>query len=96
MLTAAQFVPVRKPLDEAETLPPSCYHSEEFYELEVRKIFRKQWILMGRTEEWKEQGEFISYERFGIPFFIVRDQSGGLRAFANSCRQSLNTIPPDR
>ncbi len=92
MLTAAQFDPVRKPLDEAETLPPSCYHSEEFYDLEVRNIFRKQWILMGRSEEWKEQGAFIAYERFGIPFFIVRDQSGRLRAFANSCRHRGSQI----
>ena len=92
MIDATQFGPVRRPLDEAQTLPPLCYYSAEFYELEVRNIFRKQWILMGRVEEWKEAGSFTAYERFGVPFFITRDQTGGLRAFSNSCRHRGSQI----
>ena len=92
MLAAAQFDPVRRRLEEAETLPPLCYHSAEFYDLEVRNIFLKKWILMGRADEWKEPGSFTAYERFGVPFFITRDQHGRLRAFSNSCRHRGSAI----
>jgi choline monooxygenase len=92
MITADQFHGVRKPLPEAETLPPSCYTSQEFYDLEVQSIFRKKWILLGRADEWKEPGAFKCYNRFGIPFFIVKDQNGRIRAFANSCRHRGSEI----
>ena len=42
------YARVRKPLLEAETLPPSCYTSHEFYEREVSNIFLKSWNLIGR------------------------------------------------
>jgi choline monooxygenase len=86
MITADQVSAVRKPLEDAATLPPLCYYSPEFYELEVQNIFRKKWLLMGRVDEWKEPGSYKSFNYFGIPFFIVKDQSGVIRAFANSCR----------
>ena len=88
----AQFSAVRKKLDEAETLPPVCYHSPEFYDLELRHIFRTKWILMGRSDEWQEPGCFTAYERFGVPFFITRDQGGRLRAFSNTCRHRGSQI----
>ena len=91
-LDPSQFGAVRKPLAEAETLPPACYHSAEFYALELERIFRKKWILMGRQDEWQEPGCYTAYERFGIPFFIARDHDGRLRAFANSCRHRASQI----
>jgi len=92
MIAATQFDPVRTRLEEAETLPPLCYHSAEFYDLEVQNIFRKKWILMGRSDEWKDPGCYTAYERFGVPFFITRDQNGRLRAFSNSCRHRGSQI----
>ena len=35
------YARVRKPLLEAETLPPACYTSHEFYEREMSNIFLK-------------------------------------------------------
>lgn len=92
MIARSQFERVRKPLDEAETLPPLAYHSAEFYDLEVENIFRKKWILMGRSDEWQTPGSFTAYERFGVPFFITRDQHGRLRAFSNTCRHRGSLI----
>jgi phenylpropionate dioxygenase-like ring-hydroxylating dioxygenase large terminal subunit len=86
MITADQIHSVRKPLAEAQTLPSECYTSQEFYDLEVHNIFRKKWLLIGRTDEWKEPGAFKCYTRFGVPFFITKDQNGKIHAFANSCR----------
>ena len=92
MITADQFHTVRKPLNEAETLASACYTSQEFYDLEVQNIFRKKWLLIGRTDEWKEPGAFKCYNRFGVPFFITKDQDGKIHAFANSCRHRGSEI----
>lgn len=73
-------------------MPPFAYHSAEFYDLEVENIFRRKWILMGRADEWKEPGAFTAFERFGVPFFITRDQEGRLRAFSNTCRHRGSLI----
>ena len=77
---------VRKPLAEAETLPPRCYHDKAFYQREVEQIFLRRWIVIGRVDEWKKAGDFQAYERFGVPFFVVKDKAGALRAFSNTCR----------
>jgi phenylpropionate dioxygenase-like ring-hydroxylating dioxygenase large terminal subunit len=77
---------VRKPLPEAETLPPSCYYDKQFYERELSTIFRRKWLMIGRSDEWKSPGDYITFDRIGVPFMVVRDQAGRLRAFANSCR----------
>ena len=86
LLDPKLYAGVRRPALDAETLPPWCYHSAEFYELELRHIFRRKWLLMGRVEEWKAPGEFVAYERFGVPFFIVLGEDRRLRALANTCR----------
>jgi phenylpropionate dioxygenase-like ring-hydroxylating dioxygenase large terminal subunit len=86
MFDPQMFNAVRKPLAEAETLPPRCYHDKSFYELEVANIFLRKWVLIGRSDEWKQPGDFLSFERFGVPFFVVKDRTGTLHAFSNSCR----------
>jgi len=86
MFDEGMFEAVRRPLAEAETLPPRCYHDREFYEAEIRHIFHRKWLLIGRTDEWPKAGDFQTYERSGIPFLIAKDGKGTLHAFSNSCR----------
>jgi choline monooxygenase len=77
---------IRRPLDQAETLPPQCYTSEEFFRREVESIFLKVWNLVGREDYVKEPGGFITIELVGVPVIIVRGRDGVIRAFINSCR----------
>ena len=35
------------PLEEARGLPPQAYLSEEFYQLELEHLFRRDWICVG-------------------------------------------------
>ncbi len=80
------FANVRKPLDEAETMPPWVYTSEEFYRREVDRIFMKEWNFMGHVDQLPNPSDYKALEFTGVPFIICRDESGELRAFANSCR----------
>jgi choline monooxygenase len=82
----AHYAATRRPLLEAETLPPWCYTSETFYHREVERIFRKVWNFVGHVSQVASPGDYFALTFAGIPVIILRDLSGTLRAFANTCR----------
>jgi phenylpropionate dioxygenase-like ring-hydroxylating dioxygenase large terminal subunit len=82
----AHYQKARLPVLEAETLPPWCYTSPEFYQREVERIFRKTWNFIGREDEIPSPGDYMTYELFGDPIIILRGRTGKVRAFANTCR----------
>jgi len=83
---ASHYAAVRKPVDEASHLPAWCYTSDAFYQREMETVFRRSWVLIGRAESIAQPGDFITVEVGGAPLVILRDRSGQIRAFANSCR----------
>ena len=74
------------PLEEARGLPPQAYLSEEFYELELEYLFRRDWICVGREEEVAQTGDYFTMELAGEPLVIVRGADNRLRALSNVCR----------
>jgi phenylpropionate dioxygenase-like ring-hydroxylating dioxygenase large terminal subunit len=80
------YAATRRPLLEAETLPPWCYTSETFYRREVERIFRKVWNFVGHVSQVGEPGDYFALTFAGVPVIILRDLAGTLRAFANTCR----------
>jgi choline monooxygenase len=82
----AHYAATRRPLLEAETLPPWCYTSETFYRREVDRIFGKVWNFVGHVSQVANPGDYFALTFAGIPTIILRDLSGTLRAFANTCR----------
>lgn len=86
MFDPALYDRVRRPPDEAETLPAWCFTSPEFFTREVERIFRRGWNCVGRTDRWAKPGDFWAFDFTGIPVVVLRGDDGGLRAFANTCR----------
>ena len=80
------YTNVRKPLLEAETLPPECYTSEEFFKKEVGTIFMKVWNFVGRADQIPNPGDYYTLDFTGVPLLIVRGEDNQVRAFVNSCR----------
>ena len=80
------YANVRKPLLEAETLPPACYTSEEFFQKEVENIFMKVWNFVGRADTISKPGDYTTLDFVGVPLLIVRGEDNEIRAFVNSCR----------
>ncbi|MDE0284091.1 MAG: aromatic ring-hydroxylating dioxygenase subunit alpha [Gammaproteobacteria bacterium] len=74
------------PLEEARGLPPQAYLSEEFYELELEHLFRRDWICVGREEEVAQTGDYFTIELAGEPLVVVRGTDNRLRALSNVCR----------
>ena len=73
------------PLSKARTIPSAWYFDAEIYALECRKVFAG-WQYVGRSEQVKDAGSFLTAEIAGEPILVVRDEHGTLRAFHNACR----------
>ncbi len=86
LLDASIYDGVRKPLLDAETLPPDCYASPEFYRREVETIFMKCWNLVGREDYVEKPGDYFTHTVAGVGFIVMRGTDGRIRAFVNSCR----------
>ena len=86
LFSPATYAGVRRPLREAETLPPECYVSEEFYKREVSNIFMKCWNCMGREDYIKNPGEYFTQSLVGVSVIIMLGEDMKIRAFVNSCR----------
>ena len=82
----AAYANVRQPLLAAETLPTWAYTSEEFYRAEVERIFMREWNFLGHVGMLPANGDYECVNFVGVPIVLLRDGSGEVRAFANSCR----------
>ena len=80
------YAAVRRPLAEAECLPPWCYTSQDFYQREVDRIFLRTWNFVGREDELPNPGDYQVFDFVGQSVILVRDRANKLHAFLNSCR----------
>ena len=67
-------------------LPPACYTSPEFYARETERIFRRDWLCVGRVDEVGKPGDYLSLDLLGEPLVIVRDGAGEIRVLSRICR----------
>ena len=74
------------------TLPPACYTSEDFLELEKEEIFRKEWICLGRVDEVPKPGDYFATELIDEPLIVVRGQDKKVRVLSNVCRHRSSVI----
>jgi phenylpropionate dioxygenase-like ring-hydroxylating dioxygenase large terminal subunit len=73
-------------LADAETLPPSCYTSADFYEFEKEALFYHEWLCVGRESWIKEPGEFFNTAIAGEPILVTRNRDGIVRAMSSVCK----------
>jgi phenylpropionate dioxygenase-like ring-hydroxylating dioxygenase large terminal subunit len=68
------------------TLPPDAYTNPEIHALEVEKIFKASWLVLGRVDEVEQRGSYVAREMVGQAVVMVRGQDDKLRVFSNICR----------
>jgi phenylpropionate dioxygenase-like ring-hydroxylating dioxygenase large terminal subunit len=86
ILRADELAAVRQPYRSATQLPPRVFHDQGVYEFERREWFGRDWLCVGRVEDVPTPGSYLLAEPAGQGIVVVRDGSGGLRAFHNACR----------
>ena len=86
VLDPSLYASTRRPVMEAQTLPPVAYTSQAFFDREVERVFRREWNFLGRVDQIPNPGDYFTVEYVGVPLIVVRDRAGTVRAFSNSCR----------
>ena len=76
----------------SDLLPFWTYQDDEFFELEIERLFQPNWMLVGHVSEIPASGDYLTFQGFGERALVVRDKSGKVNAFHNICRHRGSTI----
>ena len=74
------------PAAQASTLPAQCYTSPEIYQLEVKRVFCREWLCLGRVEEVENPGDYFTIDIADEPLLVVRDTKYDIRVLSRVCR----------
>jgi choline monooxygenase len=80
------------PLEYAYTLPAAWYVDERIARLEREQVFGANWIVVGRTDQAANAGQFFTFDLAGEPLIVVRGADQQLRAFYNVCRHHAAAV----
>ncbi len=75
-----------RPASEALSLPPACYWRGDVWALEVERIFRRDWLYVGRSNQLPNPGDWLKVDLVDEPLVVVRGEDGVLRALSRVCR----------
>lgn len=81
----ARFDP-EVPIERAWMPPASWYTDPEFLAIEERAVFQRTWQPAVRATDVADPGSYASGCIGGMPWVVVRDELGELRAHHNVCR----------
>jgi len=73
-------------IDSAETLPPECYTSAEFYAFEKEAAFSHEWLCTGRDSWVSNPGDYYTTTIIDEPIIVVRTLAGELKAMSAVCQ----------
>ena len=85
-LREATYAGTRAEVESATTLIPDAYRDSEFFEMERRQVFARNWVAAGPASRVRNPGDTMLAEVAGQSLLIVRGDDGELRAFHNVCR----------
>jgi phenylpropionate dioxygenase-like ring-hydroxylating dioxygenase large terminal subunit len=74
------------PIEDAETLPPSCYTDRTFFEFEKDALFNREWLCVGRESWVANSGDYFTTSIVGEPIVVVRTQARELKALSSVCQ----------
>lgn len=83
---------VQADFNRSPGIPPACYADPGLLLLERRAVFQQGWVGLGRADRWPGVGDYTAMEVGGVPLIVVRNKTGELKAFANTCRHRGSLI----
>ncbi|MBN9429491.1 MAG: aromatic ring-hydroxylating dioxygenase subunit alpha [Burkholderiales bacterium] len=72
-------------LPRSRHLPGEIYTSPEIYAQEMQEYFFKEWLFVGRAEQFGKPGDYRALRLLGRPVLIARNKEGAIHAFHNMC-----------
>ena len=79
-------------MGDARALPLAAYTSQDLFAAETARIFRNEWICVGRTEQIGRVGDWFSADVAGEPVVVTRNEDGDIRAMSAVCRHRSMTV----
>jgi Rieske 2Fe-2S family protein len=70
----------------ARTLPTGAYLDPDAYRRDLEAIWHRRWIMVCRAADIAEPLAYRVFTIGGQELLVVRDETGSLRAFHNTCR----------
>ena len=74
------------------SLPQEFYTDPELYKLDLAAIFHRRWIFAGVECEIPDPGNYFTLAIGPTPILVLRDQTGAIQAFFNTCRHRGSKI----
>ncbi|MDH2356504.1 aromatic ring-hydroxylating dioxygenase subunit alpha [Bradyrhizobium sp. SSUT112] len=74
------------------TLPQRLYNDPAFFAIEIDGIFKRRWLFAGVVAQIPKPGDFFTVPVGPSSILVVRDRSGEIRAFHNTCRHRGSTL----
>lgn len=82
-----------KPIEEAYTPPSSWYTNKEFYDYEMKKVFKRNWIGIATNNELNGNNNFTTGEIIGQPYVLIKDnEKNTVKGLYNVCSHHASTI----
>lgn len=72
--------------EESYTIAARLYHDPDFYADEQRQIFHRSWNFVGHVSELQDAGDYVTAEFAGQRVYVIRADTGDLKAFFNVCQ----------
>jgi phenylpropionate dioxygenase-like ring-hydroxylating dioxygenase large terminal subunit len=66
-------------------IPAGRYIDQRFFDLEIKHLWRKSWLLAGHIDELPKPGDYLLWENAGQPVLLIHGDDGIVRAFYNTC-----------
>jgi Rieske 2Fe-2S family protein len=82
----AALAAVLRPLAQARTLPGAAYADPQVFEWERRHFLAGSWVCVGRAADTPAVGDQRAVTAAGTGLLLVRDETGALRGWFNTCR----------
>jgi len=83
------------PLEQAVSMPPQAYTSQDFFDWEVEQVFRREWYCLAHVSQIPNIGDFLNIDAFGDPLIVTRDKSGHVQVLSRVCpHRAMDIMPP--
>ncbi|MFO1163012.1 MAG: aromatic ring-hydroxylating dioxygenase subunit alpha [Reyranellaceae bacterium] len=68
------------------------YVGPDVFDADLARIFHRHWVFAGYSLQVPKPGDFFTWRIGGESIIVVRDRTGGIRAFHNVCRHRGSII----
>lgn len=68
------------------SLPQPFYTDPDFFKIDMEMIWYRDWLFVAHSCEIAKAGDYFTVQIGTYPVVVVRDRSGEIRAFHNTCR----------